>query len=72
MDYDHLEQFIIDACVLFAAIAIIGIAAHYAGARAEKDKIHAYCVEKGFGAEDECRSLVSRGGQVTWEWKFSL
>lgn len=71
MNYD-IKRFIIDFCVLFAAIAIIGIAGHVAGATDEKDKIHAYCVEKGFGTEDECRSLVSRGVQGEWQWKFSL
>ena len=71
MNYD-LKRFIIDFCVLFAAIAIIGIAGHVVGATKEKDKIHAYCVENGYGTEDECRNLVSRGGQGEWQWMFSL
>jgi hypothetical protein len=71
MNYD-LKRFIIDFCVLIAVSTIIGTAGHVAGATNEKDKIHAYCVEKGFGTEDECRNLVSRGQEGKWQWKFSL
>lgn len=71
MNYEA-KRFIIDFFVIFAMIAVLGIAGHSVGAREEKEKIHAYCVEKGFGTEDECRSLVSRGVQGEWQWKFSL
>ena len=66
------KRFIIAFCIMLAGLAVYGAASHILGAMQEKDKIHAYCVEKGFGTEDECRSLVSRGVHGKWEWKFSL
>lgn len=68
----EFKRFIIGFCMMFAGLAVFGASSWTLGALQEKEKIHDYCVEKGFGTEDECRSLVSRGVQGKWQWKFSL
>lgn len=71
MNYDP-KRFIIDFCVLFAAIAIIGISGYAAGATDEKDKIHAYCVEKGLATVAcniiKCVLILANGKTISQNW----